>query len=151
MPKAGPAAKAGQAPKATATPASKVFTNDDLEAGRDKPSSVQDLRATGGDPYQPPEPLQDVVTPSPTETPEPDPQSQRITQLEADIQSLDATAKSLLWQFLQSGDTNEILRLKAEQAEILKQLEEAKVELARLKSEGGARPTPDTSPSPPPG
>jgi hypothetical protein len=136
-------------PKASGTP--RVFTNEDLEAGREKPSAVQDLRATGGEPYVPTEPLQDVVAPSPTETPEPDPRAQRLAELEAEIKSLDESAKALLWQYLQSGDTNEILRLKAEQEAILARLEEAKKQLAQLKGEYVPAATPESPATPPPG
>lgn len=136
-------------PKASGTP--RVFTNEDLEAGRQKPSAVQDLRATGGEPYVAPEPLPDVVAPSPTETPEPDPRAQRLAELEAEVKSLDESAKALLWQYLQSGDTNEILRLKAEQEAILARLEEAKKQLAELKGEYVPPATPESPATPPPG
>lgn len=149
-PRPTPTPKPSPRPSAKPSATPRVFTNEDLEAGRDKPSAVQDLRATGGEPYTPSEPLQDVVAPSATETPEPDPRTQRLTDLENEIKSLDESAKALLWQYLQSGDTNEILRLKAEQEAVLTRLEEAKKELAQLRSEGPVS-TPQSPPTPPPG
>lgn len=133
---------AGQAPR--------VFTNDDLEAGKDKPSPVQDLKAHGGSDYEPPAPAAATPAPLPEETPEPDPEVQKLAELEARIKSLDDSAKALLWQYLQSNDTNEILQLKAEQKEVLNQLEEARAELVRLKAAGPAT-APQATPTPPPG
>lgn len=158
--KATPTPKPSPTPRATATAAGKpsakgtprVFTNDDLEADKDK-SKVQDLRATGGEPYEPPEPLADVPKPLEEPTPEPDPKLARVTELEREIQTLDASAKAILWQYLQSNDSNEIMRLKAEQQEMLNRIEEAKAELAQLKGEAasGTPRLPTPTPTPPPG
>jgi hypothetical protein len=118
----------------------RVFTNDDLEAGRDKPSAVQDLSATGTT-VRPEAPLpnpdsqaQEVATPVDPRTE----QERRIADAEAQVKSLDAQANELLWMYLQSTDTNEIMRLKAEQQEVLDRLKEARAELARLKGEAGS-------------
>ena len=65
------------------------------------------------------------------------------------MKALDDQANQLLWLYLQSNDTNEILRMKAEQQEVLERLKEAKAELARLKGEagaGGPAPTPTREP-----
>jgi hypothetical protein len=145
-------------PAPTATPAAKkpkaapkrAFTNDDLEAFRDKPSAVQDLSATGMPP-PPDEPLassesaQDAIPPDDPRTD----QEKRIQEAEGMVKALDDQANQILWLYLQSNDTNEILRLKAEQQEVLERLKEAKAELARLKGEGGDAPAP--SPTRPPG
>ena len=71
-------------------------------------------------------------------------EGRRIEEQEAQREGLDERAKELLWQYLQSTDTNEIIRLKAEQQEVLDQLEAAKAELARLRGEatGSRRPRP---------
>lgn len=135
-------------PRPKATP--RVFTNDDLEASKDK-GNVQDLQATGVEPYEPPEPIADPPTPPPEPTPEPDPRVQRIGELEKEIQTLDASAKAILWQYLQSGDSNEILRLKAEQQAMLERIEAAKAELAELKGEAIGPRLPTPTPTPPPG
>jgi hypothetical protein len=58
------------------------------------------------------------------------------------VKALDEQANQLLWEYLQSTDTNEILRLKAEQKEVLDRLEAAKAELARLRGEAGVGPAP---------
>ena len=78
-------------------------------------------------------------------------EQRRIEEVEANVKALDAQAKELLWTYLQSTDTNEILRLKAEQQEVLDRLEAAKAELARLKGQatGSSGPTPE--PTRPPG
>ena len=47
-------------------------------------------------------------------------------EAEKHVQDLESQAQALLWQYLQSTDTNEILRLKAEQQEILDQIPDAK-------------------------
>jgi hypothetical protein len=75
----------------------------------------------------------------------------RIADAEANVKALDEQAKQLLWEYLQSTDTNEIMRLKAEQQQVLEQLEAAKAELARLKATGegapaGPTPTPTRLP-----
>ena len=49
-----------------------------------------------------------------------------VAEAERRVQELDSRAQELLWQYLQSTDTNEILSLKAEQQEILDQLPEAR-------------------------
>jgi hypothetical protein len=56
-----------------------------------------------------------------------------VTQAEERVKELDSQAQALLWEYLQSTDTNEILRLKAEQQAILDQIPEARksVEEAR--------------------
>lgn len=51
---------------------------------------------------------------------------EQATQAEEHVKELDSQAQTLLWQYLQSTDTYEILRLKAEQQEILDQLPDAK-------------------------
>jgi hypothetical protein len=131
------ASPAGPGPKATPK---RVFTNDDLEAAREKPSAVQDLSATGAAPYEPPqEPLPDSPS-QPIEDPGAA-AAQQIAALEATIKSLDEQANQLLWGYLQSTDTNEILRLKAEQKEVLDRKKEAEAELARIRS-GAAEPAP---------
>jgi hypothetical protein len=127
----------------------RVFTNDDLEATKDKPAAVQNLTATGGETSY--EHAPDTGEPAPEPTPpiedQPTPEQVRIKQLEDDIVGLDAQAKQLLWQYLQSTDTDEILRLKAEQKGILDQLEAARQELANLRA-GASQPTPEAT-SPP--
>lgn len=149
QPKSTPTPKPSPTPTAAvAKPTPRVFTNDDLEAGKDKPSAVQDLKATGTEPYEPPA---EAPKPPPEETPEPDPQAQRLAQAEARVKELDESAKALLWQYLQSTDSNEILRLKAEQQEILSELEAAKADLARLRGEAGTPAEPTATPTPPPG
>ena len=72
----------------------------------------------------------------------------RLKEAEDNVKSLEQTANALLWQYLQSGDSNEIMRLKAEQQGVLEQLEQAKAELARIKAEDGS---PAAAPTPPPG
>lgn len=148
-------------PSPTPTPPARkapprVFTNDDLEESRKKPSAVQNLAATGGTTSY--EHASEVAEPLVTPTPDPDekpplsPEQERIEQLEKDIAALDAQAKQLLWQYLQSTDTNEILRLKAEQQGILDQLAASKAELARLREQGPATPAPvEPNPTRPPG
>lgn len=147
-----PTPKATPSPKKPKDAPKRVFTNDDLEAGRDKPSKVQDASATGGatrweePPTPPPEPQPESTEPADTRTEE----QRRIDEVEAQVKGLDDQAKQLLWAYLQSTDTNEILRLKAEQQEVLDQLEVAKAELARLKGQAASgEPTP--TPTPPPG
>jgi hypothetical protein len=49
-----------------------------------------------------------------------------VEQAETRVKDLDSQAQALLWQYLQSTDTYEILRLKAEQQEILDQIPDAK-------------------------
>jgi hypothetical protein len=152
---AAEAAKPKPTPTPTATPATKkpppkrVFTNDDLEAAREKPSAVQDLSAVGmPQTYEPPanaEPAQDAP---PAEDPRAE-QARRVQEAEEQVKALDDQANQLLWLYLQSTDTNEILRLKAEQQEVLDRLKEAKAELARLKGEAGSdapAPTPTRQP-----
>jgi hypothetical protein len=148
-PKASPAASKTPTP----TPAPRVFTNDDLEAAKKKGGAVQDLKATGTEPYEPEPPLEEPQLPTPEPTPELDPAAQRIADLEAQIKTLDESAKALLWGYLQSTDTNEILRIKAEQQEILNQLDAARAELAQLKGEAAGAPpaVPTATPTPPPG
>lgn len=51
---------------------------------------------------------------------------ERAKQAEDHVKDLDSQAQTLLWQYLQSTDTYEILRLKAEQQEILDQIPDAK-------------------------
>jgi hypothetical protein len=132
------AKKPGDAPK-------RVFTNDDLEATKDKPSAVQDLSATGGATTMPAEPVRPPDTP---DEPAPEPtdtrteEERRLQEAEATVKALDEQANQLLWEYLQSTDTNEILRLKAEQKEVLDRLEAAKAELARLRGEAGVGPPP---------
>jgi hypothetical protein len=155
---AGWATAAPEVPKPTPTPTprsstavkkpkdapKRVFTNDDLEATKDKPSAVQDLSATGGattmpaEPVRPPETPDEPTPPTDTRTEE----ERRIAEAEATVKALDEQANQLLWEYLQSTDTNEILRLKAEQQEVLDRLEAAKAELARLKGEAGSGPPP---------
>lgn len=132
----------------------KVYTNDDLEATGTRPSNVQNATAQGAEPYSPPPAAANV----PDQSSEPPPtgpqmteQEARIKELEETIKSLEADAKAILWQYLQSGDTNEILRLKAQQQGILEQIEQTKAELARVKGEAGSGPPPTTTPTPPPG
>jgi hypothetical protein len=140
--------------RATTVPPKRVFTNDDLEESRKRPSAVQDLQAKEGtvgyehaDESSEPRPAQ--PTPEPTPSYE-EQQQQQIAAAEEQVRQLDQRAKDLLWQYLQSTDTNEILRLKAEQQEVLNQLEAAKAELARLRGEapagGGPPPEPTRQP-----
>ncbi|HET9315965.1 MAG TPA: hypothetical protein VFQ51_10265 [Vicinamibacteria bacterium] len=157
-----PSAAAADKPKPTATPTAtpaaqkpqgtskRVFTNDDLEAGRDKPSAVQDLSATGVAPA-PDEPMD--AEPARDEPAPEDPgadQARRIKEAEEQVKALDDQANQLLWLYLGSTDTNEILRLKAEQQEVLDRLKAAKADLARLKGEAGSD-GPAPTPTPPPG
>lgn len=116
----------------------RVFTNDDLEAARKKPSNVQDLSATagttdsgyaGGSAALPEVP---VAQPTPSPPSAEDEFRGQIAAIEERIKSLDERAKQILWQYLQSTDTNEILSLKAEQKQILDEIESAKAELALL-------------------
>ena len=51
---------------------------------------------------------------------------EQVTQAQDHAKELDQQAQTLLWQYLQSTDTYEILRLKAEQQEILDQIPDAK-------------------------
>jgi hypothetical protein len=152
VPLAGGAVAQTPKPRPTPTPAARpsapprkapprVFTNDDLEATKDKPSAVQDLTATGGETAYEHAPENSAAsepapTPNPNEPPPLTPEQERIQQLQNDIAGLDAQAKQLLWQQLQSTDTYEIMRLKTEQQGVLDQLETAKAELARLRGEG---------------
>ena len=145
-----PAPKASpSAPQPKGTP-KRVFTNDDLEAGREKPSNVQDLSATGSTPYyEPPQEHPQDSQDQPIAPPDPGAAlAQQIAEMEATIKSLDDQANQLLWTYLQSTDTNEILRLKAEQKEVLDRKKEMEAELARLKSGAGpeAGPTPTREP-----
>jgi TolA-binding protein len=133
-----PRADAGK-PKATPVPPKRVFTNDDLEAGRTKPSAVQDLQAKEGTGVGYEHAREDAPSPSSEPTPEPTPtleeqHQQQVTAAEEQVRQLDERAKELLWQYLQSSDTNEINRLKAEQQEVLNQLEAAKADLARIQA-----------------
>jgi hypothetical protein len=147
-------------PRPTPPPAKRkdpprVFTNDDLEAARKKPSNVQDLSATPGTTESgyatgggaaP-----DAPTPEPTPTPPSaeDEQRAQIAAAEERVRSLDQRANEILWQYLRSTDTNEILALKAEQKQVLDELEAAKADLARLRGQqpSGA-PTPEPTPIP---
>lgn len=154
-------ADAADKPKPTATPTAtpgarkpkeapkRVFTNDDLEAGRDKPSAVQDLSATG----MPPAPYEPMdAQPARDEPAAEDPradEARRIQEAEEQVKALDDQANQLLWLYLGSTDTNEILRLKAEQQEVLDRLKAAKADLARLKGEASSDtplPTPTRQP-----
>jgi len=49
-----------------------------------------------------------------------------VSSAEAKVKDLESQAQSLLWQYLQSTDTNEILRLKADQQDIIDQIPDAK-------------------------
>jgi hypothetical protein len=117
----------------------RVFTNDDLEEARKRPSAVQDLQAkdgTVGYEHADSAPAADSQpTPPPTPTFE-EQQQGEIAAAEARLRDLEARAKELLWQQLQSTDTYEIMRLKTEQQDVLAQIETAKAELARLRGEG---------------
>ena len=147
-------AKREQEKKDQEKKAPKVYTNDDLEATSERPSAVQNATAQGAPPPPPPrEPsTRDETSPEPTPlspSQEISEQDRRIKEAEENIKALDQAANALLWQYLQSTDTYEILRLKGEQQEILDQLEKAKAELARLKGESTGMPT--ATPTPPPG
>lgn len=146
-----PAAKPARPPNVP--PPKRVFTNDDLEEARKRPSAVQDLQAKEGtvgyehaDGSEP----SPVVQPTPEPTPSQDEQrQQQIAAAEESVRQLDAQAKELLWRQLQSTDTYEIMRLRQEQQEVLNQLEAAKAELARIRGEapaGGATPEPTRQP-----
>jgi hypothetical protein len=50
----------------------------------------------------------------------------QLAEAEAHVKDMDSQAQALLWQYLQSTDTYEILRLKAEQQEIFDQIPDAK-------------------------
>jgi hypothetical protein len=142
-------------PKATPVPPKRVFTNEDLEEGRKKPSAVQDLQAKGGTVGYV-HANESAPSAGPAPTPEPTPTyeeqlQQQIAAAEQRVRDLDARAKELLWQYLQSTDTSEINRLKAEQQEVLNELEAAKADLARIKGEppppgGGSAPEPTRQP-----
>jgi hypothetical protein len=117
----------------------RVFTNDDLEQARKRPSAVQDLQAKDGTVGY--EHAGSASVPDPQPTPPPTPtfeeqQQGEIAAAEQRLRDLEARAKELLWQQLQSTDTYEIMRLKTEQQDILAQIETAKAELARLRGEG---------------
>jgi hypothetical protein len=150
-------------PRPTAVPKRKdgapprVFTNDDLEAARKKPSNVQDLSATqdggateggyatgvGRAPEAP------AAEPTPTPPSAEDQLRQQIAATEERLKSLDERAKQLLWQILQSTETNQILSLKADQQQVLEEIESVKLELARLRGEQPpAAPTPEPTPIP---
>jgi hypothetical protein len=76
-------------------------------------------------------------------------EARRIQEAEEQVKALDDQANQLLWLYLGSTDTNEILRLKAEQQEVLDRLKAAKADLARLKGEAGSDtplPTPTRQP-----
>jgi hypothetical protein len=51
---------------------------------------------------------------------------EQVEQADAHVKDLDSQAQTLLWQYLQSTDTYEILRMKAEQQEIMDQIPDAK-------------------------
>jgi hypothetical protein len=138
-----PTAAAGAKPKEKP----RVFTNDDLEAARKKPSNVQDLTATGGESAAPenPPPFNETARIESAQA-APDAQATQIAEAESNVKSLDQQAKEMLWRILQSTDQNEILRLKAEQQEVLNQLEAAKADLARLKGEQGSSDPPSDGP-----
>lgn len=152
-------------PKATPTPAPKAtpsakktpkraFTNDDLEAGREKPSPVQDLSATGATmppPYEPAVTQENTPPEEAAQGGDTPTDAARIEEAEANVKALDAQAKELLWAYLQSTDSNEILRLKAEQQEVLDRLEAAKADLARLKGQATGSSGPAPEPTRPPG
>ncbi|MET0553899.1 MAG: hypothetical protein ABW221_12725 [Vicinamibacteria bacterium] len=153
-PRATPRPSAKQ-PTPTPVPPKRVFTNDDLEEARKKPSAVQDLQAKEGTVgYE--HAGEESPSPSFQPTPEPTPtfeeqHQQEIAAAEEQIRQLDERAKELLWQYLQSNDTNEISRLKAEQQEVLNQLEAARADLARIKGEPpppGGGPTPEPTRQP---
>jgi hypothetical protein len=133
----------------------RVFTNDDLEAARKRPSNVQDLSATSGTTdsgyaagaSRAPEAPTPVPTPAPPSAEEE--QRQQIAAAEERVKALDQRAKEILWQYLRSDDTNEILALKAEQKQVMDELESAKAELARLRGEQpSGTPTPEPTPIP---
>ena len=133
----------------------KVYTNDDLEATSTRPSNVQNATAQGAEPYNPPPepdapPAEEPPPPAP-EGPQMTEEERQIKEAEETVKSLEQTANALLWQYLQSGDTNEILRLKEEQRGVLEQLEQAKADLARLKGQATTPPPPTPAPTPPPG
>ena len=146
---------AAKPPRPTPVPPKRVFTNDDLEESRKRPSAVQDLQAKEGTVGY--EHAEGSPEPSPAfqPTPEPTPtqeeqNQQQIAAAEEQVRQLDAQAKELLWRQLQSTDTYEIMRLKQEQQEVLNQLEAAKAELARIRGEapagGGTPPEPTRQP-----
>jgi len=147
---------AAKQPRATTVPPKRVFTNDDLDEARKRPSAVQDLQAKEGtvgyehaDGSTEPSPAYQP-TPEPTQTFE-EQQQQQIAAAEEQVRQLDARAKELLWQQLQSTDTYEIMRLKQEQQEVLNQLEAAKAELARVRGEAPAPGAPTPEPTRQPG
>lgn len=150
QPSPKPRGEAGK-PRATPVPPKRVFTNDDLEESRKKPSAVQDLQAKEGTvKYE--HAREDAPNPSSEPTPDPTPtfeeqHQQQVAAAEEQVRQLDERAKELLWQYLQSNDTNEISRLKAEQQQVLNQLEAAKADLERVR---GAAPRPGSGPAPEP-
>jgi hypothetical protein len=92
---------------------------------------------------------------APTPEPTPPPPSAeeelrlQIVAAEERVKSLDQRANEILWQYLRSDDTNEILALKAEQKQVLDELESAKAELARLRGQQpSGTPTPEATPIP---
>lgn len=154
---ARPSPRPTPAPKRKDGAPPRVFTNDDLEAARKKPSNVQDLTATqdsgstqggystgvGTAPGAP------AAEPTPVAPSADDQLRQQIAAAEERVRALDGRAKELLWQTLQSTDTYEILRLKEEQKGVLDELEQAKAELARLRGEQpSGSPTPEPTPAP---
>jgi hypothetical protein len=141
-PRSSPPAKRKEPPR--------VFTNDDLEESRKKPSNVQDLSATPGTTDSGYLAGASAVPEGPAAQPTPVPPSPedehraQIAAAEERIKALDERAKQLLWQYLQSTDTNEILALKAEQKQVLDELESAKADLARLRDQQpSGTPTPE--------
>lgn len=140
------------APAPSASP--RVYTNDDLEAARKSGAPVQDLKAVGGEldyPSSDPSSRTAVESSEGLESPPPpDATEERIRTLEQQAKDLDDQAKQLLWAYLQSTDTNEILQLKAQQQEVINQLEATKAEIARLRGDPNAPPAPPP-PTPPPG
>lgn len=150
---ARPTPRATPAPKRKEPP--RVFTNDDLEAARKRPSNVQDLSATPGTTDSGYVTGAGAAPEAPTPEPTPPPPSAeeelrlQIVAAEERVKSLDQRANEILWQYLRSDDTNEILALKAEQKQVLDELESAKAELARLRGQQpSGTPTPEATPIP---
>jgi hypothetical protein len=140
--------KRRQEKRAPATPP-KSYTNDDLrkpdEAASPAPPKAGAARKQAATPAPPPPP--EPPPPAPVDTRSTAEQldegswreraAQRraaVKGLEEQVKELDAEAGRLLWQSLQSTDTNEIMALRAQQQEVLTSLEAARKALVEAKA-----------------
>jgi hypothetical protein len=111
----------GEAPKKAApAPTPDVPRVIESEAATTVPFEIKVERTREGHEGEPPDPTQGSWADRAKGLRE------QVTQAEEHAKDLDSRAQTLLWQYLQSTDTNEILSLKAEQQEVLDQLPDAK-------------------------